>query len=454
MIVQANQTIKPLLIFIVIGFFFPGCRKEIDVPLKIDFEYSVIDNNYNVPVRIVFINKTSGALFYKWTFPTADVTGSNYKDPGYITFTQPGPITVKLEAWNDYDRDEKTIQIVLDTLPVANFSAVPRLNNYAPVEWDFNFTGQGATRFKWSFENGSVTTSTDRNPRQILYSLPGVYKVVLEIFNDRNKADSLTKFITVKPPLNASFDILPSFDDDDFEVPFTAQLDNHTISAVSHRWEATGGNFSNATDSIPTVQFTTPGTHTITYTATNGKQTQVVSKSITLYPNSNLRTFSNVKLGINTAHQTTGSFFSTYLRKVIKKDSVNAVNGPHIDICYFGLSQSFSFNKFLSPRDVQNWTFDPIPGARDNVVINKQEDCSCGINVTPAQFETISNGSFFDGLSIVQTTGGLSDFDNTLVPRVILFKNAAGRKGAIKISRFVDDGANSYLLCDIKIQKE
>ena len=456
MIFFIHKIFKRIVLIAGIFLCLLGCRKEVDVPLNVDFEYSVIDSNYNIPARISFSNKTSGALFYKWTFPDGDPGESNYKNPGYITFNKPGPVTIKLEAWNDYERSEKTIQIILDTVPEADFSALPRVNNISPVDWDFNFTGRGASRFKWNFENGSILTSTERNPPPVRYTIPGTYRVLLEIFNERNRTDSISKLIVIRLPLSVSFDIMPSFEDDDFEVPFTAKLDNHTTSAVTHQWSVTGNNgtINSPTDSIPTLQINTPGTYTITYTAGNGKQTETVSKSITVYPNSRLRSFQNIRLGINSAQASTGSFFSTYLRKVISRDDVNSSNGPLIDICYFGLSSGFTFNKFISPTEADQWTFQPIPGAQPSIIINKQESCGCGTNVTPAQFDAISSGSFFDAVPVVQTVPGMMEFDNSLLPRVVLFKNAAGKKGAIKITGFVADNVNSYIICDIKIQKD
>jgi PKD repeat protein len=448
-----NLCIYSILTAILSAVLLYSCRKEVDNPLQIDFTYTITDSNYTVPVTINFTNKTSGAQFYKWTFLNGKPAESDQRNPGYIVFDQPGPVSVKLEAWNDFERQEKTVLIVLDTVPVADFAAIPRINNFSPVEWDFNFTGKGATRFTWTFENGSVISSTDRNPRQISYSKAGTYRIKLLIANERGKVDSVSKLITVLPPMAASFDIQPSFEDDDLEAPLTAKLDNHTTGATTHQWQVQGGVLSNAADSAPVVTFQDPGTYTVNYTATNGKQTELVVRTITVKPNTGLRSFTDVHLGINTAHASIGSFFSTYLRKTITKDSVNAVNGPFIDLCYFGLSQSFAFNKFQSPAEVQDFTFQPIPGATNTLVINRQESCNCGINVTPAQFDNITTGTFFDNLNIISTAGGIAEFDNTVVPRMVLFKNAAGKKGAIKIKQFVQDGSSSYIICDIKVQK-
>jgi len=429
-------------------------RKEVDIPLKVDFVYAVQDSNYNVPVQINLANRTEGAQFYKWTFLNGTPAESSYKEPGFVYFDTPGPITIKLEAWNDYERKEKIIQILLDTVPKSKFNAVPRINNISPVDWDFNFTGEGASRFNWIFESGVPATSSEKNPTQIHYDIPGQYRVSLRVENHRGRFDTISKLITVLPPLNATFDIDPFYEDDDYEAPLQARLLNHTIGATTHSWQATGGVFSNTADSLPTVSFAAPGNYTVSYTASNGKQTQTITRNIQVLPNSGIRTFQNVKLGINTAHTNIGSFFSTYYRKIIKRDSVNSQNGPRIDICFFGLSESFNFNKFISPTEVQNWTFTSIPGATATTIVNKQESCSCGVNLDPAAFDAMTNSSYFDSMSVPSVPGNNDDFNNSNVPRIIIFRNSFGKKGAIKIKQYVSAGDNSYIICDIKVQKD
>ena len=136
-----------LTIALTVLIFYLGCRKEVDIQLSVDFDFIVADSNYNVPARISFENKTKGAQFYKWTFVNGNPGTSDYKNPGYILFNTPGTITVKLEAWNDRERKEKTIEIILDTIPKADFNPVPRINNISPTEWDFQFTCAVASLF-------------------------------------------------------------------------------------------------------------------------------------------------------------------------------------------------------------------------------------------------------------------------------------------------------------------
>lgn len=146
-------------------------------------------------------------------------------------------------------------------------------------------------------------------------------------------------------------------------------------------------------------------------------------------------------------------FFSTSLRKVFVKDSVTAQNGPAIDLVFFGLSASFNFSFFISPDSAKRWTFPAITGATHTLYINRQENCGCAASLTAAGFNNITNGDSFGGLEITETVAGSAAFNDNMLPRVVLFKNAAGRKGAVKITQFVSQGDNSYIICDIKVQK-
>jgi PKD repeat protein len=328
------------------------------------------------------------------------------------------------------------------------------LNSFAPVQVNITNTGSGATAFNWTMDGASPATATDKAPQLIQYNTPGQYRILLEARNSRGQKDTTSRIITVLPPLSAGFEIVPSFDDDDFEAPLTATLHNQTISATTHQWTAPGGILSSPTDSMPTITYNTAGTYSVTYTAANGKQTQTITKTITVKPNSGIRRFNNVQLGINTAQNSIGCFFSTRLRQVFKQGEVNAVNGSKIDIVFFGLSSSFNYNKFISPDSAAAYTLPAIPGATATRYINTQEQCGCGTSFTAADFNAIQFGSELNALAIPNTPQGGIPFSNALTPRIVLFQNAAGKKGAINIKQFVQNGLNSYILCDILVQKD
>jgi hypothetical protein len=449
--------LKKILTIIVLALLISACKKRevVDLKVKAAFTYEIQDNNFTVPVRIALNNKSEQAQFYKWTFEGGNPATYDKRDPGVISFSTAGNIKVKLEVWGDLGRDSTEVLVVLDSVPKAAFDVVPIINNFGTTTFKITNTSYGGVKkFNWLFAGVVPTTSTLKNPNNIVISTVGEYRIFLEALNDRGKKDTISKTVKVLPALSAAFDIVPSFDDEDYEAPLIATLHNSSISTTIHNWTAPGGIVINPMDSIPTVKFNTPGTYVVTYKASNGKDSTTITRSIVVKPNTGLRTFTNVKLGINTAQSTLGCYFSTILRTVLRKEEVTQTNGNKIDLAFYGLSQSFSFNLFVPPTDAATWAFAPIPNATNTKIINSQELCGCGTNFTAANFDNVINGTAFNSLVVTVTTNGSQQFNSSIVPRVVLFENANGKKGAIKIKQYVNNGLDSYILCDIKVQKD
>jgi PKD repeat protein len=447
-----GKVVLPLVCLILIG----ACRKEQSIVVAVDFDYTIIDSNFAVPVRILFNNKTSGAQYFKWTFEGGSPTEYNQKEPGTIVFRKAGDIKVVLEAWNDEMRQKKEVVIRLDSPLKAAFTPAIIINDFAPAEYRFTNASEAATIYDWQFgSHASISNSTSRDPGIVRFDSAGTYPIRLVVRNTRNRIDSVMKMVTVRPKLSADFSIEPSFDDDDYEAPLIATLKNRTISATIHRWSCAGGTINNAADSTPTIQFAQAGTYQVTYQADNGKQSQTITKTIVVKPNSRMRSFLNVRLGINTAHANIGSFFSTKLRRVVKEAEVDAQNGNLIDIVFFGLNSTFSFNKFISPDSAGNFTFAPIPNAGATSVVNKQEVCGCNSpEFSVFDFDGMTNGEALDRLTISAGAVGQLSFTDQPGQRVVLFLNRDGLKGAIKVKQFVSAGTQSYIICDIKVQKQ
>jgi hypothetical protein len=66
----------------------------------------------------------------------------------------------------------------------------------------------------------------------------------------------------------------------------------------------------------------------------------------------------------------------------------------------------------------------------------------------------MTKGAVLQPFTIPASSPGAAPFSNDMLPRVVLFQNAQGKKGAIKIKQFVSAGQDSYILCDIKVQKD
>ena len=451
------MTVKNSYIILVIFFaaLLGSCTREEAFPVVADFKASIVESDYSVPVEVAITNTTEGADSYQWSFEGGSPSSSTDKNPGAIIYDTSGTYNIILTATNrDGSTDTKELTLVLITAVDIGFTTVID-SKYSPVKVELINNTKGANSFQWTFEGGTPATSGEQHPESIIFTDPGDHLIALMASNGQDTL-AVQETVTVAPYLEAGFDLEVAFEDDDLEVPVSVSLTNNSISATDYNWTFENGTPATSSEVNPKVVFNSPGTHTITLEATNGKDTKTISKTITVYENNNLRVFENIKLGINTAHSSNhiGAFFSTTTREVYNQEQVTQENGPLIDIVFFGLNENFSFNRFVSPDEAQSLTFEPIPGASHTIMINLQESCGCSASMSTAEFDMMTNDSLLAGMTIEETNAGMQDFDDSLVPRIVLFQTMDGRKGAIKIREFVRDGQQSYIVVDVKVQKQ
>ena len=435
------------------GNLLNSCKREQVIDAHAEFTHEIVDENFTVPVRIKMINSSIGGNRFKWTFEGGTPASSEKQDPGIIVFNEAGSYNIKLETWNEDSRDEKSILVELDSSVTVDFDANILVNDFAPAQVAITNNTKGASSFNWTFSGGSPASSTQQDPGPIIFAGPGDHEITLTVSNGR-KSFTLSKTITLQQPLQPAFAIKPGFEDEDDEAPLTATLNNTSISGLTWKWTSTGGVISNDTARSPEIHFTTPGAYTITLTADNKKEQKTVSNSITVLPDNNLRSFSNISLGISLAHSSTGSFFSTKLRKKFTAADDLSETGKDIDIIFYGLSKSFNYNRFISPDSAGHYSFNPIPGANPVTIINSLEYSPYAGSINPGLFDEMNNDQLLRSISIETSASSWKQFDNSTVPRILLFEKSNGIKGAIRVKQFVQDEQRSYIVVDIKVQKE
>jgi PKD repeat protein len=441
-----------LLLFIVIT----SCYQETAIVIEGDFTTSYANEDESIPVIIKIDNKIIGADTYEWTFEGGDPAISSAKNPGEVLYKKQGTYTIKLIATNvDGERKEFSKSVVIKEGINIEFTHEIIKSNYSPVEVVLkNSTiGEGLT-FKWDFQDGNPATFTGKTPPNVVFTTPGDHLITLTVSNGF-ESEKQTQTITVAPYLVSLFSYEPNFEDDDNEAPVTINFANKSISATSYKWSFEGGNPSISTEENPKVVFTSAGSHEVILEAFNDKTSQIFKSTITVLPDTNLRTLTNIKLGINSAHNNNniGAMFSTVTRQVYKANEINDQNSGLIDIVFQGLNSNFTYNRFISPDQANNYGFLSLQNAQSTIFINSQNLCNCGLNFTESQFDAMVNDSPIKSLNISYSAAGEQQF-GLVYPRIILFKTQDGRKGAIKIKDIVKNGASSYILCDIKVQKQ
>lgn len=439
-----------------IAFVVVSCYRETEIPVKASFQMSFKNGDESVPVYVKMNNTSSGGEHYLWEFESGTPNTSTEKSPE-VLYTQHGSYKVKLTVTNEYkesDTQEQTITIK-DAIKKASFTKEIVMNSYPPVTVKFTNTTQGENlTYKWLFQGGTPETFEGKTPPAVVFSTEGKHEITLEVSNGYDR-QTFSDFVEVKPAIKPAFSWQTPIEDEDLQVPVNITLQNKTENAISYQWIFQGGTPNTSTEVNPKVTYTNAGTYTIILVASNGKTTQTLQKQITVYPDTGIYVLENVKLGINYAHNSekVAAFYSTKLKKSFFSKDITAENAPLIDIVFQGGSPTFASNKFVSPTEVQKYAFFPITGAKATVFVNSQEICNCGLNFTEENFNAMTNDTPLRALSITHSAAGAQAFTNML-PRIVLFQTHDGRKGAIKIKQFVSKGAeNSYILCDIKVQK-
>lgn len=154
-----------------------------------------------------------------------------------------------------------------------------------------------------------------------------------------------------------------------------------------------------------------------------------------------LKTFKDVTFSLDQSEgYDAGLYFSTELGKSYKTSKIDATTLSKIDIAFY--SDSSSLNYFLSPNNSDYG----IKDATLTLFINNQKDL-----LTIEQFNKIEKGSDFDTIKI--ETDDDDSFPDDKTPNIVLFKNAAGKKGAIYIKSVHRVGYDPRIVVDIKIQK-
>jgi hypothetical protein len=444
---------RKLIVFILTVYLLNSCYQESKLLVNADFEATIKSDIYTAPIIVELTNNTTGANFYKWTFEGGTPSTSKDKKPGKIIYNQAGEYEIVLEAWNDYERGEKKFKLTVYPAVTVSFDVEILINEFAPAKVKITNTTKGASSFRWTFEGGTPATSTDRNPADVLFNEPGEHTISLVANNGKEKF-SLSKTIQLKNPIVVDFDIEASFDDFDYEVPFTENLVNKTTSGLTYKWKSTGGEITDESAENTSIRIDTPGTYTVTLEGDNEKGPKYISKEVTVVRNSNLYKMADVKFGVRSAVNIVGSFYSLRNREIVTQNNVTDSNGKDINLVFSGINYTFANCYFASPDSASRIGFNAIPNATKTYLVNTIE--TSGLSFTDGDFDAMIDDSLLKPLDIKSASNTTSKFTDKQIPRIVLFETADGRKGAIKIKSFISEEKKdeSYVLTDIKFQKE
>jgi gliding motility-associated-like protein len=239
-----------------------------DDTLRADFDYALLDTCTNPRVMITNTSlpmpgRSLTDATFQWFF--GDNTSSSGINPGSHSYGGPGVYELMMVmtdtmACNSPDTVVKLVEInqifvdagfsIPDTICVGDTTL-------------FTNTSTNATSFQWTFGNGQGG-STDEHARHT-FTEPGTFVVTLRSFNPTscNKADSITRTITVNPNPTASFSFTPLLPETNVPTTFHNQSQNAT------RYQWSFGDGQGSTEEHPVHNYNRSGTYTVCLTAFN-----------------------------------------------------------------------------------------------------------------------------------------------------------------------------------------
>ena len=428
---------------------FSSCLHEQSVPISSSFSIEVAEDKTS-PVVVQLKNESYGADEYEWTFEGGSPSYSREKQPGSVTFTEPGEHKIRLRVKNAVEEKVSEQTIRVDSALSLNFDYEIAINDIAPAVVSLRNLSKGGSHYEWTFEGGVPSSSTSVYPSAVTFKDGGEHKIHLRVFNG-SRYEEFSKTFTLQAPMHADFSYAPSAVDQDWEAPLTLTTKNLTTSGLTYEWQCAGATVHQAEAESTTIRFERAGNYKLTLLARNGKEEQRIEKTLTIKPNSGIIAQSDLKFGINEAKNTIGCFYSAYAGGVVtSKHIADAQLGNKVDFGFFALNSAFNYCYFFAPNEAAASSFPPITGARGASFVHQL--ASYGITLSDADFESIKQATDFNRFQQWRETSP-KHFDKNSSPHFVLLRTADGRRGIVRVKRYVFAGATSYILADIKLEK-
>ena len=426
-----------------------SCLKETAVPIESAFTIETSEDKTS-PVTIQLKNESYGADEYEWTFEGGIPSSSNERTPAKVVFTQAGEHKITLRVWNAVEERTSQQTIRVDSAMTIDFDFSIALNDIAPGVVSITNKSKGGSQYEWTFEGGIPSTSNQQHPGTITFADGGEHKIRLRVFNG-SKYEELTKTFTLRPSMQVDFSYKPSPVDQDWEAPLTLTTTNLTTGGLSYRWICDGAQVLSPTKQTTSVRFEHPGIYKLQLIAGNGKEEKTKEKTITIKLNTGIIKQNDVRFGINEAKNSIGCFYSAKFGGVLTSNQIaQDKSGVWVDFGFFALNSSFNYCYFFAPNQAKNNSFPEIDHAQGATFVNTPG--AMGININDAAFENIKRASdlnqFTKWSEMAQTS-----FSKSNISHFVLVRTADGRKGVVRVKKFVKDGARSYIVADVILEK-
>jgi len=149
-----------------------------------------------------------------------------------------------------------TMQLTINRKPNAQIYYLTNCNNYQ-VDFIDSTVVQNGHIAQWNWNFGDGETSSQQNVSH-QYANIGQYLVSLQVTTDVGCTDSVEKWITIYPIVNAQF----SVSDSTSGIGELIQFNNQSVNATSYNWNF-GDNIGTSVLENPTYSYSAPGTYPV-----------------------------------------------------------------------------------------------------------------------------------------------------------------------------------------------
>ncbi|MES2515190.1 MAG: PKD domain-containing protein, partial [Bacteroidota bacterium] len=199
---------------------------------------------------------------WAWDFNNDGTVDNTTQTPGN-TYATAGTYTVELKATtNNGCKDSTTIQVKVNPLPIAAFTAGSAclnnnvvLNNTSTVPAPDNIASTA-----WNFGAGAApATSTVSSPPSLVYNTSGVKIITLNLTSNNTCTATVTQSVLVNPPPVANFSTTSVCQG---TATAYTDLSTPTGSIVNWAWDFTNDGLTDNSTNAPTNIFSPSGTYT------------------------------------------------------------------------------------------------------------------------------------------------------------------------------------------------
>jgi PKD repeat protein len=142
---------------------------------------------------VTFRDTSTIATSWQWTFENGQPSTYSGRTPPEVCYYRAGNQKVTLKASNQFGTATAIAYVTVKdcNLPIAKFAH----DSATCAGESLSFTNQSRntiTSYKWMFAGGSPSSSTEKDPKNILYEYPGDFQVLLVASNDMGSDTSVS----------------------------------------------------------------------------------------------------------------------------------------------------------------------------------------------------------------------------------------------------------------------